>query len=44
MKNAILYVLGGHAWGHFFSACSKLEAMATYVVKSANANDIMPSV
>ena len=28
----------------FFMACSKLEVMAIYVVKSANANDIMPSV
>jgi hypothetical protein len=37
-------LLDGHAWRQFFMACSKLEAMAIYVVKSANANDIMPSV
>jgi hypothetical protein len=30
--------------GDIFMARSKLEAMAIYVVKSANANDIMPSV
>ena len=28
----------------FFMACSKLEAMVIYVVKSENAIDIMPSV
>ena len=33
------------AWlATFFMACSKLEAMAIYVVKSANAKDIMLSV
>jgi hypothetical protein len=26
--------LGGHAWQNYFLACSKLEAMAIYVVKS----------
>ena len=36
--------LNGHAWRHFFMACSKLEATAIYVVKSANANDILASV
>jgi hypothetical protein len=41
-----LNMLGGHGWQHFVMACSKLEAMAIYVtlVKSANANDILPSV
>ena len=33
--------INGHAWRHFFMACSKLEAMAIYVVKSTNANDIL---
>ena len=37
-------ILNGHAWRHFFMACSKLEAMVIYVVKSANANDILASV
>jgi hypothetical protein len=36
--------IGGHDWRLFLLACSKHEAMAIYVVKSANANDIMPSV
>ena len=31
--------LGGHAWGHVFMACSKLEAMAIYLVKQACGND-----
>ena len=35
-------ILGGHAWQKLFRACSKLEAMAIYVVKSANANDKLP--
>ena len=35
---------GGHAWRHFFMACSKLEAMAIYVVKQACGNDIMACV
>ena len=30
---------GGHAWRHFFMACSKLEAMAIYLVKQACVND-----
>ena len=37
-------MLGGHAWRHIFMACSKLEAMAIYVVKQACGNEIMPSV
>ena len=36
--------LDGHAWRHFFMACSKRKAMAIYVVKSENANDILVSV
>ena len=36
--------LGGHAWRHFFMACSRLEAMAIYVVKQACGNDIMTCV
>ena len=32
---------GGHAWRYFFMTCSKLEAMATYLVKQAWGNDIM---
>ena len=35
---------GGHAWGHVFMACSKLEAMAIYLVKQACGNDILASV
>ena len=27
--------LSGHAWGPIFMACSKLEAMAIYLVKQA---------
>ena len=30
---------GGHAWRHVFMACSKLEAMAIYLVKQAGGND-----
>ena len=30
---------GGHAWRHVFMACSKLEAMAIYLVKQACGND-----
>ena len=37
-------MLGGHAWRHIFMACSKLEAMAIYVVKQACGNEIIPSV
>jgi hypothetical protein len=37
-------MLGGHAWQHISMACSKLEAMAIYVVKQACGNEIMPSV
>ena len=36
-------ILGGHAWRNFSMACSKLEAMAIYVVKQAGGNDIMAS-
>ena len=36
-------ILGGHAWRNFSMACSKLEAMAIYVVKQACGNDIMAS-
>ena len=32
-----------HAWQHIFMACSKLGAMAIYVVKQACDNDIMAS-
>jgi hypothetical protein len=35
---------GGHAWQHVFMACSKLEAMAIYLVKQACGNDILASV
>ena len=38
MKNA-LTKSGGHAWRHVFVACSKLEAMAIYLVKQACGND-----
>ena len=34
----------GHAWRHFFMACSKLEAMTIYLVKQACGNDILASV
>ena len=37
-------ILGGRAWQHFFTAFSKLEAMAINIVRSANANDVMPLV
>jgi hypothetical protein len=37
-------ILGGHAWSNIFMACSKLEAMALYVVKQDCGNDIMASV
>ena len=36
--------LGGHAWGHVFMACSKLEAMTIYLVKQACGNDICAAV
>ena len=39
-----IIIPGGHAWRHFFMACSKLKAMAIYVVKQACGNDIMASV
>ena len=32
---------GGYDWGHVFMACSKLEAMAIYLVKQACGNDIL---
>ena len=35
---------GGHAWRHFFMACSKLEAMAIYLVKQACGNDKLACV
>ena len=35
---------GGHAWGHVFMACSKLEAMTVYLVKHTCGNDILASV
>ena len=35
---------GGHAWRHFFITCSKLEAMAIYLVKQACGNDILEFV
>ena len=37
-------ILGGHALRNFFMACSKLEAMAIYVIDQACGNDIMASV
>ena len=37
-------MLGGHAWRHISMPCSKLGAMAIYVVKQACGNEIMPSV
>ena len=37
-------MLGGHAWQHIFMACSKLEAMAIYVVKQTCGNEVLPSV
>ena len=37
-------IQGGHVWRHFFMACSKLEAMAIYLVKQACGNDILASV
>ena len=33
-----------HAWGHVFMTCSKLEAMAIYLVKQACGNDKQASV
>ena len=30
---------GGYAWGHVFMTCSKLEAMAIYLVKQTYGND-----
>ncbi len=35
---------GGHAWGHVFMACSKLEAVPIYLVKQACGNDIRAAV
>ena len=35
---------GGHAWQHFFMACSKFEAMAIYLVKQACGNDKLACV
>ena len=37
-------VPGGHAWRHVFMACSKLEAMAIYLVKQVCGNDKRASV
>ena len=37
-------IRGVHSWRHFFMACSKLEAMAIYVVKQACGNNIMAFV
>ncbi len=37
-------VPGGHTWQQAFMACSKLEAMAIYLVKQACGNDILASV
>ena len=36
-------LVGGHAYQHLM-ACSKLEAMAIYVVNQACGNDVMPAV
>ena len=38
------YIPGGHAWRHFFMACSKLQAMAIYLVKQACGNDQLACV
>ena len=35
---------GGHAWGHVFMACSKLEAMVIYLVKQSCGNDKLACV
>ena len=35
---------GGHAWRHFFMACSNLEVMAIYLVKQACGNDKLACV
>ena len=35
---------GVHTWRQVFMACSKLEAMAIYLVKQAYGNDILASV
>ena len=35
---------GGHAWRHVFMACSKLDAMAIYLVKQACGNDKLACV
>ena len=37
-------IQGGHAWRHLFMACSKLEAMAIYLVKQACGNDKLACV
>ena len=37
-------ILSGHAYRHLFMACSKLEAMAIYVVNQTCRNEIMPAV
>ena len=43
MKNALTKSVG-HAWRQVFMACSKLEAMAIYLVKQACGNDKRASV
>ena len=42
MKNWLIYVLGGHGVGINIHACQSNLEMATYVLKSANGNDIIP--
>jgi hypothetical protein len=37
-------ISGEHAWRHGFMACSKLEAMAIYIVKQACGNDKLACV
>ena len=42
--NISLINIDGHAWQHFFMTCSKLDAMAIYLVKQACGNDILEFV
>ena len=37
-------ILGGHAWRHIHMACSKLEAMAIYLIKQFWGNHILSCV
>ena len=44
VKNVLIYYTGWAYLPQFLMACSKLEAMAIYVVKQACGNDILASV